>query len=279
MVIEYNGFLTDRSHMMAVHSQIIHHIFSVKPELDELFFGGIDESVDFNQVLHDGGTLAQGVRPRLLDESRVWFVNLESIDQGVDAYLGTLGKKRRGQIRKSLRHYSTNGPLLLEEATDPVQAMEYLAGLKRLHTLRWESKGQSGAFANPLWEEFHQRIITVGLPQGTIQLLRISNAVTTIGYLYNLVWRRRVCVLQTGFQSVSDNKMMPGYVAHALAIAHNKQKGMAEYDFMHGESLYKNMLCNEVRKLRWVSVQRPRFRFGLENMARALMKVVRGRRG
>lgn len=279
MVIEYNGFLVDRSHILAVYTRVIHHLFSAMPELDELFFGGMDGAVDFDQILQGSGLLAQGVRPQLLEESQAWFVNLETIGDGVDAYLGTLSKKRRGQIRNSLNQYSMNGPLLLEEATDPGQAMEYFAGLKRLHTLRWKARGQPGVFANPLWEDFHQAVITAGFSQAAIQMLKVSNADTTIGYLYNLVWRRRVCVLQTGFQPVSDNKMMPGYVAHALAIAHNKRKGMAEYDLMHGESLYKDMLCNEVRKLRWVSVQRPRFRFGLENMARALMKVVRGRRG
>ena len=68
---------------------------------------------------------------------------------------------------------------------------------------------------------------------------------------------------------------MPGYVVHALAIAHYKKMGMKFYDLMHGDSLYKRMLCNRRETLRWVVMQRPRLKFDFENYVMNLTRITR----
>ena len=68
---------------------------------------------------------------------------------------------------------------------------------------------------------------------------------------------------------------MPGYIVHAMAIVHNRDKGMSVYDLMHGDSLYKQVLCDRQERLRWVVVQRKRLKFSVEDLA---VKVVRALR-
>ena len=275
MVIEYNGLLAARDHEQAVYAGVISHLFQADARLDELFFGAIDERVDLTGALRQAGDSCDGISPRLLDESLAWSVDLGKFGEGIDAYLATLSKNRRAQIRRSLRDYEASGRLQLEEARDCDEALDYLAGLKQLHTRRWREKGIAGVFANPLWEEFHRAVIQQGYPEGTIQLLKVSNDSRVAGYLYNLVWRNHVYVVQTGFEAVTDKRLMPGYVVHALAVAHNRARGMAVYDLMHGDSLYKRILCNQSRTLRWVVLQRRRVKFGAENLAVATVRRCR----
>ena len=68
---------------------------------------------------------------------------------------------------------------------------------------------------------------------------------------------------------------MPGYVTHALAIDYNKSKGMQVYDLLHGDSLYKKLLCNQEQELYWLVIQRKRIRFLLEDIARILIRKLR----
>lgn len=272
MVIEYNGLLAARGHEQAVYARVIEHLFQANAGLDELYFGGIDEDVDLQDTLQRTGGGCEGVRLCLLEESPAWSVNLEAFGEGLDAYLATLSKNRRAQIRRSLREYESSGRLLLEEALDCDAALDYLDGLKQLHTQRWQKQGAAGVFANPVWEAFHRAVIREGFPEGTVQLLKVGSGKRVAGYLYNLVWRNHVYVVQTGFEAVTDKRLMPGYVVHALAVVHNRARGMTVYDLMHGDSLYKRILCNQSRTLRWVVLQRPRFKFALENLAVAVVR-------
>ena len=129
----------------------------------------------------------------------------------------------------------------LEAAKSTDEALQFFNELKELHTRRWNKKGLSGSFGNPLWEQFHRSQIAQRFPEGEIQILRISNNSGSLGYLYNYIWRKRVYVVQSGFDIPKDNRLIPGYVTHSLAIVYNKKKGMHTYDFMYGSSLESSL--------------------------------------
>ena len=97
-------------------------------------------------------------------------------------------------------------------------------------------------------------------------MLKISNS-DDIAFLYNYVWRGKIYVLQMGFHYPENKRFKPGYVAHAMAIVHNKAKGMSVYDFMHGESRYKRSFSNKSTNLYWVILQRQRLKFSVEKIA------------
>ncbi len=278
MTVEYNGLLADRAHVSEVYAQVIDHLFRSGLHRDELFFSAVDAATDRAIRSAEAVCQASGVRYRQLEESGSWAVDLGRIESGVDGYLAGLGKNRRAQLRRSLRLYQEGGALRLEEARSLAQAEDFLSGLKSLHTRRWQAKGRSGVFANPLWEQFHRAVIAAGFPAGEIQLLRVLCGERVIGCLYNIIWRKQVYILQTGFETVTDSRLMPGYVVHALAIAHNRDKGMLRYDLMHGDSLYKQLLCNHRSRLRWVVLQRRRYRFALEDLAVATVRCGRSLR-
>ena len=268
MVIEYNGLLVDPSHHLAVYRETIAHLFQTHSSCNELFFSALRSTPP---LIHVVGQM-KGVKLKILEESSTWSIDLDGLKQGVDAYLATLSKNRRAQIRRSFRLYEEQGSLQIDEANNMEAAQVFFDGLKELHTARWKSKGLQGSFANPLWEAFHRTLIHSRFASGEIQLLRVSVSSQVIGYIYNFIWRKRVYVLQTGFRIPEDNRLKPAYVSNALAIVHNKKKGMLVYDFMVGDSHYKKQLCDSSQKLYWVVIQRYQLKFSLEDI---LLSIVR----
>jgi CelD/BcsL family acetyltransferase involved in cellulose biosynthesis len=271
MIIEYNGLLVARNHEQAVYSKAVNHLFQTNRHCDEIFFSAMDGRVD----LHCVPPCEVKFVHRVIEESASQMVELDRFGQGVESYLATLSKNRRAQIRRSLRLYQELAPLKLREAGSIEEALLFFDGLKTLHTERWRSKGRGGSFANSRWEAFHRFLVRSRFPEREIGLLEISDTHGPVGYLYNILWQDRVYVLQTGFRMQSDRRFMPGYVVHAIAIAHYKKMGMKIYDLMHGDSLYKRILCNRKETLRWVVMQRPRLKFDFENFVLKLFRISR----
>ena len=265
MIIEYNGLLADKNHRQSVYTEVSKYLLKTCKNSDEFFFGGISESEDF-KLLHESSKGSNGDL-KVLEKSPAWLVELDAFEQGISAFLDTLSKNRRMQIRRSINVYEEDSPLKLEVADNTEEALMFFDGLKELHTARWKSKGGEGCFKNPLWENFHRTLIRSRFDKGEVQLLRVNGSSGTIGYLYNFIWGKRVYVLQTGFKLTDEKQLMPGYVVHVLAIVYNKQKGMEAYDLMHGDSLYKRIICNQSRNLYWVVLQRHRLKYVFEEWA------------
>lgn len=272
MVIEYNGFLADKRHHEAVYSKLIHYLLKNYSDADEFFFNGINNEVK-SSILDNSHI--PNINAKILDESKTWFVALDDIGDDLEGFLQSISKNRRLQIKRSIKTYETNGLIQLEVAQNKEEALRFFSGLKKLHTARWEIKEQGGSFANNLWEQMHWFIIETRYDDGEIQLLRVSNASEAIGYIYSFIWHQRVYVLQTGFKPEKDKRLMPGYVAHAMAINHNKSIGMHYYDLMHGDSLYKRILCNRTQNLYWLVLQRKRLKFEFEDFSKRIKRWIK----
>lgn len=272
MIIEYNGLLAAIGHEDAVYIETVNCLLREYRECDEFCFGAIAEE---QVALSAEKPFIESVNYVINEESTSWYVDLESFSAGVEGYLASLSRNRRGQIRRSIRAYDEDGSLQIENACNAEQALHYLDRLKELHTKHWQSKGETGSFANPLWESFHRALIHQRFYSGEIQLLKVSSNYDEIGYIYNVILHKHVYVIQTGFSHSDDKRLMSGYVAHTLAIAYNKSKGMVIYDLMHGDALYKRILCNRNRKLLWVALQRKRLKFAAEKFAVDMVRLMR----
>ncbi|MGW8227247.1 MAG: GNAT family N-acetyltransferase [Gammaproteobacteria bacterium] len=271
MVIEFNGLLAERGHETAVYTKTINYVFETGSSCDELFLGAIEDRTRRLLPAPRLPELAKGISLKNTGDSVAWAVDLDLFGPGVDAYLATLSKSSRARIRRSFRHYDQQSRLSLHAAGNLEEAMEFFDGLKVLHTRRWQAVGQEGAFANQRWEAFHRALVHERFPQNEVQLLMVTDANGPLGYLYNFVWRRHVYMLQSGFRMPEENRLMPGYVVHVLAIVYNRERSMKTYDFMHGDSRYKRILCNHGKQLYWMVYQRRRLKFWLEDAA---VKVV-----
>jgi CelD/BcsL family acetyltransferase involved in cellulose biosynthesis len=271
MVIEYNGILAAHGFEQRVYEKVVKYFKGELKNYDELNFGGIPEiASSYLDNMTD-----PVIKFEILEESLSWQVELSATHETLDQYLYSLSKNRRGQIRRSIRLYEEQGPIALHVASSIEEAMEYFKQMELLHTRRWQVKGKPGVFSNPVWKKFHTDLISKRFNEGEIQLLKVTCADKTIGHLYNIIWRKKVYVLQTGFELPPDSRFMPGYVSHVLSIIHNQQLGMVEYDFLHGDDLYKKILSNKRHKLFWVVLQKPKIKFRCEDAALRCFRACR----
>lgn len=283
--IEYNGLLHD-----GVPPPVAEIIARLPGGWDELYLPALDADGALATGLA-GGALATGritdhpgdhpgdhAGPRVRVDRRVAspMVDLDKVRAAGD-YLKLLGSNTRSQIRKTRKLYGARGPLVLDVASSPAQALAVFDELVALHRRAWADRGQAGAFI-PFVLAFHRRLIERRFEAGEIQVLRIRAGDATIGCLYNLVWRGAVSFYQSGLAYETDGKLKPGLVCHALAIDHDARAGHRWYDFLGGESRYKQSLATDARSLVWMRIQQPRLRFVLENAARAIRDHVRARR-
>ena len=101
-------------------------------------------------------------------------------------------------------------------------------------------------------------------------MLRVDTNGHPIGYLYNFRDGLRTYAYQSGFAD-KDRRLRPGAVSHALAIEHNFRLGAGVYDFLTGSNRLKSSFATDYRRLHWTTIQLPRVRFRLENLARCAM--------
>ena len=274
MVTEFNGLLVEKGiekgHENTVYREAINHLLKKYQQHEEFCFGAILD----NSPIAEISSSHKNINCFVQEQSSTWYVDLSNIASGMDGYLASLSRNRRGQIRRSMKLYNQDGTLQLNVASNEEEALSYFDRLNNLHSAYWKEKGQSGSFSNPLWVRFHKALIRNRFSHSEVQLIQVKNASGEIGYLYNLIQQGHVYVIQTGFASEQDKRLMPGYVAHTLAIVHNQNSGMKAYDLMHGDVQYKRILCNATKKLEWLVVQRKRLKFTIENSMVSIKRKV-----
>lgn len=208
-----------------------------------------------------GQVVLSGVPGAVLDSARrvgaavAWreraapFVDLRAIPPGT-AYLQTLSRNARQQLRRSARAY---GEARLDRAATAAEALAYLDALVALHTAAWRSRGKPGAFADPGILRFHRTVVAQGAPAGEVDLLRASAGGKVVGYLYNLRAGGLVCAYQSGFDYAgAPPHGKPGLLCHQLAIEAAREAGAQAYDFMAGDNRYKDSLANARGALHWL---------------------------
>jgi CelD/BcsL family acetyltransferase involved in cellulose biosynthesis len=175
-----------------------------------------------------------------------WTLNVEredvcpvvSLEPGADfaAYLATLGKKTRHEIRRKIRRAERAGEIRLADSDDPLADLETFIDL---HQKKWGAKGlfpptpggdQSRVFVRRLFEE-HGPDGPLRLAFLTVGERRIAAGIyfrTSNGYLY----------YNAGVDP-DASELSPGVVMIAAYIQRAIAEGCRRLDFLRGNEPYK----------------------------------------
>jgi protein-tyrosine-phosphatase/predicted ATP-grasp superfamily ATP-dependent carboligase/CelD/BcsL family acetyltransferase involved in cellulose biosynthesis len=274
--IEHNGILVDRAYGLAATEACIDFLTRSKigdtgKDWDELHFGGLPVSAEFRSLTDRAGLMTWhfSYKPS-------WVVDLSAVRETGGSYLDSLSANTRYQIRRSTRIYEKRGPLTAVAARDLDEAMTFFDEMKDLHQRYWVGRGYPGSFAYPFFERFHRALIAVGLPKGTVELVRVAAGDSVIGYVYNFKYNGWVCAYLTGFVYEPDPKLKPGLVSHRLCIERHLQQGDRYYDFLAGGERYKANLAGSGPDVAHCVLQRPILKLRAESALRRLKGNVSG---
>ncbi len=264
--IEYNGFLLRPGREQEALKAMFSALCESPLDWDEVHVRRISETAPYRRAF--SGSNSDRVNRLSMRETNPTlsrYIDLAELRANNQSYSDSLSASRRKKIRRELRIAEKAGPLKVECAETVDNALALFGELKDYHQLRWERSGESGSFADPAWESFHRELITEQIPRGGAQLLKVTAGSTPIGFIYSLVKSGHVYIIQTGFNYDSIPNLRPGETTHYLAIQWNYDRGFERYDFLGGDSFYKQTLSNSANRLVYLIIQRPRLKLGLEN--------------
>jgi CelD/BcsL family acetyltransferase involved in cellulose biosynthesis len=247
--VEFNDVLCREGYESAVAAAMHSHLSRLR--WDEFIIDGCQSSI----VLEELGKAFKAA-PQRVKEGSSHYVALSQLRREGKEYAQTLSRNLRSQIRRSCSLYEEQGKIITESASNVDAAMEMLEELSRLHQTAWKARGKPGAFGSEAFRAFHRNLIRNTFPCGKTHLLRVRTDAETIGILYNFAHEGKVYFYQSGFNYVTDNRYRPGMVTFYHAIEHYMAEGWDEFDFLAGESPYKQRLATHARLLRWVRIER-----------------------
>jgi CelD/BcsL family acetyltransferase involved in cellulose biosynthesis len=260
--IEYNGFLAERGREDAVAEACLRYLCNAMPEWDEFVIGAIDaeEAEHYARIT--------GLHKHLRWEAPCFGVDLDNLRRSGGHYLDTLSRNTRYQINRSHRLYLQKGDVRLVRPDSVEDALALFDRIGPRHLQRWGSGPDQSGFANPDFVRFHRELIRCQWPEGEVDLVSLMAGDEEIASFYNLVYKQVVYFYLGGIEAQTDNRLKPGLLGHSLCIEDYRHHGFHYYDFMGGDERYKSNLGHLHRHLVQVSLQRPRFKLKLEDVAR-----------
>jgi CelD/BcsL family acetyltransferase involved in cellulose biosynthesis len=175
-----------------------------------------------------------------------WTLNVEREDvcpvttlpegADLDAFLATLGKKARHEIRRKLRRAQASGEVRLELSADPLAD---LPAFIDLHQRRW---GADGLFpptpGGEASRKFVHRLFELLAPDGTIGLSFLTVGERRIAAGIHLQTDDSVLYYNAGVDPDAYD-LSPGVVLIAKYIERALADGKRRFDFLRGDEAYK----------------------------------------
>lgn len=260
---EYNGLLVARGREEEVYDSV----------LSKLKQGLVWHEVIAGVITSQVGQYFTrfGLSCDVVSRSYSYCVDLASLRENQADYLSSLSRNSRHQIKRSLKLYNAIAPAQLVFARDKHQAYAFFDSIAPLHRERW---GDGSGFNNPAFMAFHKALIEQGMEDGSVELACFAVGDCEVGYLYNFIMGDRLYFYLSAIDYnnplFQDKRMKPGLVMHALRIQHSidHQAQLKTYDFMGGDSRYKQSLATQGDDMIVAHYRKAHLRFRVLSLAK-----------
>jgi CelD/BcsL family acetyltransferase involved in cellulose biosynthesis len=231
------------------------------------------DRLEFLDLAEDSPLLrAQAVPHTVLPFSR-GCCPISDLAGGFEAYLGRLSSNTRQQTRRLIREGERAG--ICFELAGVEQAAGVFSHLVELHQERWTSEGKPGVFAAPRFSQFHRNLIGQWLPCGRVVLARLSLAGDPVAVLYGFLTGKKFDFYQSGVRlEAAGSLRSPGNLAHLLLMRALTERGVTAYDFLRGDSPYKERLATQKNQLVGVRLWRPTLRAAIHRSGQFAARVL-----
>jgi len=161
-----------------------------------------------------------------------------TLEPGLDfeAYLGTLGKKERHEIRRKIRRAEAAGTLALDPSADPLADLDAFIDL---HQRRWGADGlfpptEGGAMSR----RFFARLFELTGEDGGLDLRFLTVDGRRIAAGVGFETADTVYYYNAGVDP-DARELSPGVIMVALYVRDTIERGKHRLDFLRGDEPYK----------------------------------------
>jgi CelD/BcsL family acetyltransferase involved in cellulose biosynthesis len=162
-------------------------------------------------------------------------------------------KSLRRKINKAVRRLESNEFAISSTPQVPIE--EAFEILKRLHTLRFESKGEPGVFADPQFESFLRSAVLGFDREGKCEIIIASQNGREIAVQLYFDSAEGFQLYQSGYDP-DAMKLEPGHLLFTAMVRKAISRGDSCFDFLRGNEPYKEYwgaLPHAQNKLRMVA--------------------------
>lgn len=155
-----------------------------------------------------------------------------------DAYLETLDKKERHEIRRKLRRIEREAP---EAAVRFVGGGEDLpAAVDTFIALHRNSRSDKHAFMTAEMQAYFRAIAETLAGKGWLQLSFLEIESEAVATYFCFDYENAILVYNSGYDPASVPQLSPGWVLLARVIERAIELGRARFDFLQGDEDYKH---------------------------------------
>ncbi|MFT6071525.1 MAG: hypothetical protein ACJARD_001082 [Alphaproteobacteria bacterium] len=187
-------------------------------------------------------------------------------------------KSLRYTIRRSTKEYEKQfGSIQFERADNVTQAQNWFQELGKLNQIRFQSKNQKSAWDYPNLVQMNRVFINRQFSSGNVEIVRLRAGTTTIGYLYNFVYRGVVYFYMSGIRYEKSNLFAPGLMIHEHTIYDHFNNKNTIYDFMAGDQSYKYRLGKHSLDMHHFTITKKGFMLKCVHLLSCLKKIFKKR--
>jgi CelD/BcsL family acetyltransferase involved in cellulose biosynthesis len=153
-----------------------------------------------------------------------------------EAYLASLAKKERHEIRRKMRKAETEADTrwyIVDAGRDLPGEMETFIELHQ------RSRREKGDFMNAPMQGFFHAIAQALFPPGWFQLAFIEINGEKAASILNFDYGTSILVYNSGYDPDRYAGLSPGIVLLSYTIQHAIAQGRTEFDFLRGDEEYK----------------------------------------
>lgn len=182
-----------------------------------------------------------------------------AIDQVWDVYERRLGRAHRRNVHNRLNRLAKLGEVKLEVITGTKGLDEFLNEGFRIEAAAWKGRSGTAIVSQPEVERFYRTLATDAAARGRLGLYFLTVGGARVAFSFALHQGNRIYSLKVGYDPVF-RRYSPSTLQCYLELHRAFEAGIAEYDFLGNDDVWKLQWSPRVRSHDWLFVFAPRWR-------------------
>jgi len=228
--IEYNDFLVDKKYANDLREALV--LFISKQDKWSEFVAGMlsNEVENFLDYL--------SYSKRYIIEDSGYQINLNDISTSFKS--DVLSRNTRQKINQTQRLLTQQGSLSFKVFTSQKDKLSKVSSVAAFHINKWKNSETPSGFENPVFANCLEEQLKS--EHSEVAELTLNNR--PIAYLINYLYEGRVYFYLSGLSDEFEGKIKLGLYLHSLTIEYYRAQNLTYYDFLAGNSRYKQSLSN-----------------------------------